>query len=47
VIGNSNDRALADVLDQPGSGQRNAARSAATPVVDDAVAWARDRLDSL
>jgi epoxyqueuosine reductase len=47
VIGNTGDRELAAVLDQPGSGQRNAARSAATPVVDDAVAWARDRLDSL
>jgi epoxyqueuosine reductase len=47
VIGNTGDRELVDVLDQPGGGQRNAARSAATPVVDDAVAWARDRLESL
>ena len=46
VIGNTGDRELAEALDQPGGGQKNAARSAATPVVDDAVAWARRRLQS-
>jgi epoxyqueuosine reductase len=44
VIGNTGDPDLADVLDQPGGGHRNAARSVATPVVDEAVAWARGRL---
>lgn len=46
VIGNTGDPALADVLDQPGGATRNAARSTATPVVEDAVAWARARLKS-
>ena len=44
VIGNSGDRSLAGVLDRPGHGVRNAARSALTPAVQDAVAWAKDRL---
>jgi epoxyqueuosine reductase len=44
VIGNSGDPALADALDRPGRGKKNAARSAQTPVVEDAVAWARARL---
>lgn len=44
VIGNTGDRDLADVLDRPGGGHNNAARSAATPVVAEAVAWARNRL---
>lgn len=44
VIGNSGDASLADVLDRPGQGRKNAARSALTPVVDDAVAWARRQL---
>jgi epoxyqueuosine reductase len=44
VIGNSGDRALAPALDRPGDGHRNAAQSADTPVVRDAVAWARARL---
>lgn len=41
VIGNSGDPDQADVLDRPGRGIRNAANSAKTPVVEDAVAWAR------
>ena len=41
VIANSDDPELVDALDHPGGGRRNAARSAATPVVADAVAWAR------
>jgi epoxyqueuosine reductase len=44
VIGNTGDAALSDVLDRPGRGVRNAARSTSSPVVDDAVAWARRRL---
>jgi len=44
VIGNSGDPALAPVLDRPGRGVKNAAHSAHTPAVVDAVAWARTRL---
>ncbi|MDO8681496.1 MAG: tRNA epoxyqueuosine(34) reductase QueG [Acidobacteriota bacterium] len=44
VIGNSGDGSLAAVLDRPGRGIRNAAHSAHTPAVEDAVAWARGRL---
>jgi epoxyqueuosine reductase len=44
VIGNTGDAALADVLDSPGGGVRNAARSTTAPVVADAVAWAKNRL---
>ena len=44
VIGNTGDPELTDVLDRPGDGVRNAARSAATPVVEDAVRGARDIL---
>ncbi len=44
VIGNSGDPAHADVLDLPGRGIRNAANSAKTPVVEEAVAWARRQL---
>ena len=44
VIGNTGDAELADVLDRPGDGVRNAARSTLSPVVQDAVAWARQRL---
>jgi epoxyqueuosine reductase len=44
VIGNSGDATLAGVLDRPGRGVANAAHSAFTPVVRDAVAWAKGRL---
>jgi epoxyqueuosine reductase len=44
VIGNSGDASLVATLDRPGRGVRNAARSAQTPLVQDAVAWARQRL---
>jgi len=44
VIGNSGDPALAPVLDRPGHGVKNAAHSAHTPVVEEAVAWAKGRL---
>ena len=44
IIGNSGDSALASALDRPGRGIRNAARSAITPAVQDAVEWARRRL---
>jgi epoxyqueuosine reductase len=46
VIGNSGDPLLLPVLDRPGHGVNNAARSAQTPVVTEAVAWARARLTS-
>jgi epoxyqueuosine reductase len=46
VIGNSGDAALLPALDRPGRGVPNAAHSAATPVVKEAVAWAKDRLGS-
>jgi epoxyqueuosine reductase len=45
VIGNAGDPALAEVLDRPGHGVRNAARSTLSPIVKDAVDWARDRLN--
>lgn len=44
IIGNAADPALAEVLDRPGGGVRNAAHSAAAPVAREAVAWARARL---
>lgn len=44
VIGNSRDPALAAALDRPGRGVANAAHSARTPLVEDAVAWARQQL---
>lgn len=44
VIGNTGDRDDAAALDRPGHGIHNAARSTLTPVVEDAVSWARDRL---
>ncbi len=44
VIGNSGEPALAAVLDRPGRGVKNAAHSARTPMVEDAVAWAQERL---
>ena len=44
VIGITGHPELAAVLDQPGGGVRNAARSAATPVVEDAVEGAHDSL---
>lgn len=46
VIGNAGDPELAAVLDRPGGGVRNAARSTASPVVQDAVAWAKARLNN-
>jgi epoxyqueuosine reductase len=44
VVGNTGDPGISDVLDQPGGGVRNAARSALSPVVEDAVNWAKRRL---
>ena len=44
VIGNSGDHELADVLDRPGHGVRNAAKSALTPAVQNAVEWAKRQL---
>jgi epoxyqueuosine reductase len=47
VIGNSGDPSLAPVLDRPGRGVGNAAPSADTGIVRDAVAWAKARLTDL
>lgn len=44
VMGNSGDPALAPVLDRPGHGVKNSAHCANTPVVQDAVQWAKERL---
>ena len=44
VIGNCGNPDHGEVLDVPGRGVRNAANSAKTPVVEDAVAWAKRRL---
>jgi epoxyqueuosine reductase len=44
IIGNSGDPGHLDALDRPGRGVKNAARSAKTPVAENAVAWARERL---
>jgi epoxyqueuosine reductase len=46
IIGNSGDAGLLPSLDRAGHGVRNAAKSAATPAVQDAVAWARQRLST-
>ena len=43
IIGNSGDTRLGAVLDRPGHGVKNAARSALTPPVEDAVSWAKQR----
>ena len=43
IIGNSGDPAAIAALDTPGRGLKNAARSAETPAVIDAVQWARSR----
>jgi len=45
VIGNTGKPELAEVLDRPGRRVRNAARSTKSPVVEDAVAWAKRRLE--
>jgi epoxyqueuosine reductase len=44
IIGNSGDASLAAVLDRPGRGAKNAARSTLTPAVADAVSWAKQQL---
>ncbi len=44
VIGNSGNPELVATLDRPGRGIKNAAHSAHTPVVEDAVAWAKKTL---
>jgi epoxyqueuosine reductase len=44
VIGNSGNPDLSAALDRPGRGIKNAAHSAHTPTVEDAVAWARVKL---
>ncbi len=47
VIGNTGDSRLAAVLDRGGGGIRNAARSTSSPVVTEAVRWAKDQLEPL
>ncbi len=44
IIGNTHDPSLVPVLDRPGRGVANAAHSARTPLVEDAVAWAKTQL---
>jgi len=44
IIGNSGDPSLAPVLDRPGRGLKNAARSTHMPAVQDAVEWAKQKL---
>lgn len=44
AIGNTRDPAAIAALDRPGGGVKNAAHSAATPVVREAVAWAKGRV---
>ena len=41
IIGNSGDASLTAVLDRPGKGIKNAARSAQTPAAEEAIAWAK------
>ena len=43
VIGNTGERELSDVLDQPGGGLKNAARSTESPIVREAVSWAKNQ----
>jgi epoxyqueuosine reductase len=44
VLGNSGDARMAEVLDRPGGGVRRAAQSAETPLVQEHVRWAKERL---
>jgi epoxyqueuosine reductase len=44
VLGNSGDPAMGDVLDRAGGGMRRAAPSAATPLVQEHVEWAKAKL---
>ena len=44
VMGNSGDASLTAALDRPGRGVKNAARSALTPVAQNAVSWSRQKL---
>jgi epoxyqueuosine reductase len=44
IIGNSGGATALGVLDRPGRGVKNAARSTRTPAVEEAVAWAKQRL---
>jgi epoxyqueuosine reductase len=44
VLGNSGDPRMTDVLDKPGGGVRRAAQSAETALVQEHVAWAREKL---
>jgi epoxyqueuosine reductase len=45
TLGNSGDPAMLDVLDRPGGGVRHAAQSAETPLVQEHIRWARQKLE--
>lgn len=44
VLGNSGDPAVAEVLDRPGGGVRRASQAAETDLVQEHIAWAKQRL---
>lgn len=44
TLGNSGNPAMIDVLDRPGGGVRRAAQSAETPLVQEHVRWAKEKL---
>ena len=47
ALGNSGDERMADVLDRPGGGVRRAAQSAETPLVQEHVSWAKEKLRTI
>jgi epoxyqueuosine reductase len=46
TLGNSGDKRMTEVLDRPGGGVPRAAQSAQTPLVQEHVRWARNKLQS-
>jgi len=44
ALGNTGDSAMIEVLDRPGGGVRRAAQSAETPLVQEHVKWAKEKL---
>lgn len=47
ALGNSGDERMTDVLDRPGGGVRRAAPSAETPLVQEHVSWAKEKLRTI
>jgi epoxyqueuosine reductase len=47
TLGNSGDPAMLGVLDRPGAGVRRAAQSADTPLVQEHIRWAKERLEAV